>query len=153
GIFRPGYEPNDEQLRESVKNLWMTTHYGSTPWAVVHAQHEKPRTYGPGYVGPTAATRLLEHLPGSRDMSMFKKMCRALAKAALERDRTGGVLFIDPLDGLLFRWNTLAYRTNAISCAGGRVMIQIPGTWAKHVEGWWHGQVFNRSRKVWVTAT
>ena len=155
GLLKNGYTgPDDTRLRESVKNLWMTTHYGSTPWAVVHAQGEKPRTYGPGY-GPVAAARLLKRLPGSRDMALFKKMCRALAAVAFDRDPSGGVSFIDPLDGILFRWNTTSCRDEAISCGGGRIMIETPGQWAKRVQGGWkRGQVFNRNgTKSWVNGT
>jgi hypothetical protein len=169
GIFRNGYTESDDdrlRLRESVKNLWMTAHYGSTSWAVVHAQRESPRTYGPGYVGPTSAARLLECLPGSRDMTMFKRMCRAVAKAAFDRDPSGGALFIDPLDAILFRWNTAAYKIEAIACAGGRIEIQMPGQWVKRVQATpaeyaakkkklpaWLLRRFPRAIKVWVNAS
>jgi hypothetical protein len=166
GIFKNGYTDSDDRLRESVKNLWMTAHYGSTPWAVVHAQRENPRTYGPGYVGPTSAARLLECLPGSRDMAMFKRMCRAVARVAFKRDPSGGVLFVDPLDGTLFRWNTAAYKVEAISCAGGRIEIQVPGQWVRRVhttpaeyaekKNWLPSWLLRRSprvSKVWVNTS
>lgn len=153
-IFQPGYDPDGPQLRESVKNLWMTTNYGSTAWKVVRTQREKPLTYGPGFIGPAEAARLLKRLPGSRDMAKFKKMCRTVANVALSRNAAAGVLFIDPLDGFLFRWNTTAHRDEAIHCAGGRIMIQTPGQWVKWVAGhlWKRGQVFNKT-KVWVSAS
>lgn len=118
--------PDDERLRDAVKNLWMRVWYGSpVPWIIF--QHSwKKGVYGPGWVSVKAVAKFLDAVPQFKEASTFLDACRAIAKRQYQKNPFLGIVLHDPSDGEEVRWNPVVREEKNVGSGGRHIIIRPP---------------------------
>jgi hypothetical protein len=127
--------PNDPQLQNLCKGLWMTISYGGTIRGVVR----DPVTYGLAWTTENASRFLQTINERYPSMKAFLSACRYIADSVV--DPKAGFVFEDPFDQSVIRWNPVARKDRYVDVGDGKVALSLPrgctnvhGTFEKDAE-------------------
>jgi hypothetical protein len=115
---------NAALLEENSKGA-MKLLYGASLRRIASSTARDPVRYGPGLNVDTLKV-LFDETPIIKKLRVFLSVCEAVGRSACERNPTGGVTVVDPLDRMSFTWNPSRRRKQQIRSGAFKLYVKAP---------------------------